>query len=141
MKEQLKKNAQKVLDRLIHLGVKDFEVFIEAKQGTNLELKDGQRDAFEIKNGLGFGLRVIKDNRMTFSYGLDFSKLAIDFVVKNCLESLPHYPADSCVSFVQAQKYADYLELRDQNFESISYDQKIDFLKHSGNGVWIYIQI
>jgi len=89
MDKTFKEKSQKIKDRLSKNHIKHFEIYIESKAGTNLEVKKAQRDVFEKKSGLGYGLRILDNNQMSFSYGSDFSASAIDFVITQCQQSLP----------------------------------------------------
>lgn len=128
MEFDLEKNAQKIKDRLAFLKVKDFEIFIEAKEGMNLEVREGKRDACEIKAGLAFGLRVFQDQKMAFSYGSDFSDSAIDFVIKQCQHAIVFQTADPHYELAEPQILPPSPTIEDPLYKQIGYQEKLDFL-------------
>jgi len=128
MNRNLKKVAKKIKDRLSVQNVKEFELYLEAKEGTNLEVKEGVRDVYENKMGLGFGLRILENHQMSFSYGSDFSDSAIDFVIDQCRQSLPFQNLDKNHTFAKTQQLPPGPQLADPSFSNIAYDEKLDFI-------------
>lgn len=128
MQNQLKKVAKKIKDRLAKNRVRDFEIYLESKEGTNLEVKDGARDVYEVKKGLGFGLRILKDDRIGFSYGSDFSTSAIDFVIERCRQSLAYQNKNKCHRFAIPKPLPSGLTLADPAFHNVSFDDKMALL-------------
>lgn len=70
--------------------IKDFEIYIEKVSGMTVEVKEGKVDSIDYDNSLGYGIRIIKNNRMGFSFGTDFSADAIRFVVDRAVSSANH---------------------------------------------------
>lgn len=128
MTKTLKSMAQKIRNRLHHSGLGAYEIYIESKQGMNLEVRAGQRDTCEIKSGLGFAVRVLKDQRLSYAYGSDFSDTAIDQVLKNSLDSIAFKQPDAAFGLVEDLAVTEVPDILDHKFESTSYEQKLSFL-------------
>lgn len=129
MKENLQSLSTKIKDRLAKQKLDAFEIYIEKKRGTLLEVKNGARDVLEHKAGLGFAVRVLKEGRLGFSYGFDFSELAIDQVIANACGALVYQKKDDLRQFAKDQNNSPRTIItQDEHFDQTTLNEKIEFL-------------
>lgn len=128
MQTLLKNSARRVADRIGRLGVREFEIYIESKKGTLLEIKNSEREVFEKKSGLAFAVRFIKDHHMAFAYGTDFGQAAIDAVLHTAKDSLPYQSNNKNHAFAQPAELPHAPPLQDPKFDRVSLKDKMDIL-------------
>lgn len=122
----LQKKARKVRDR-VNLRVKDFEVYVVQRFGENLEVKHGKRDVFEVKDSMGYALRLHQKGALSFAYGSDFGNAAIDAAIEQGLNALPFLKEHDGFSFTSPQKMPAGA-WADSEFAQIPYVQKFAFV-------------
>lgn len=128
MKLELKHYASLLRDRLHKNAVKNFEIYIERKRGSKLEVRKGQRDTCEIKSGLGYAVRIFEKNRTGFIYGSDFSESSLNHVIQSCLQTIHFKKADKCSVLVEPQPIMGKPQILDKQFDQIGMQDKLDFL-------------
>lgn len=79
----------------------DFaEVYLKSATSLSVEVKDQAVDAFESSIDFGYALRVIRDNRLGFSYSTD--KNAASSVIENAIEASRHTEQDPYLDLPQS---------------------------------------
>ncbi len=66
-------------------GADSAEVYVKSGRNLSVEVKGRVMDAFESSTGFGYSLRVIKDQRLGFSFSTDMQDA--DRVIENALEA------------------------------------------------------
>src|ERR1700690_2757116 len=84
--------AEDIIYRAIECGADQAEVFFRAARSLNIEVRDQLLDSLKSSKTFGYGLRVIKNGCLGFSYstGLDDS----GSVIKNAVDSAVHTDPD-----------------------------------------------
>lgn len=90
-------------DAVAGKGVRDFEIFLQARQGISLTVKNGKRDKIEAKDGLGYGIRILQGGRLGFGYGTNFSKDSVARVVEDVIANTTILSADPSFAFATVQ--------------------------------------
>lgn len=80
-----KEFAARILESAIKNDADQAEVFVKHTKNLSVDVKDQSADAFESSISFGYSLRVIKDNRLGFSYSTALDDW--DLVVKNAVET------------------------------------------------------
>lgn len=75
----------RLLGHALKAGVTQAEVYQSASRTLSVEVKSGEVEAMESAVGYGYGLRVIKDGRLGFSYSTDRAEAGR--VVETALET------------------------------------------------------
>lgn len=131
MEDLLRQQAQFLKSCMIAKGIAEFEIYLESRKGCNLEVKNGQRDVFEVKNGLGYAIRIFENGRSCFFYGTDFSRLVVDDIIAKAQGALPLVTQDPCHKVVSAEcRISTDLKITDPHFDKITFEEKLDFLRH-----------
>jgi len=58
----------KVIDEALRAGAQEAEIYFIQSKGITIEVKDKETEAFESFDESGYGLRIIKDGKVGFSY-------------------------------------------------------------------------
>lgn len=71
-----------------------FELFWEKSSSLSIEIKDGKLDHLSRATDEGLAIRVLKNQKMGFSYTFDLSRNAVEKAVRTALEIAELMPAD-----------------------------------------------
>ncbi|MCE5312651.1 MAG: TldD/PmbA family protein [Nitrospiraceae bacterium] len=118
-----KKEAQQLIEEAIRLGADEAEVFAKRAKSLNIEVKDGKIDALESSVTSGYGLRVIKNRRIGFSYSSGISDLAE--TAKRAVEAAAFTEQDDANCLPDASLPSD-VNIYDPAVASISEDAAIE---------------
>src|SRR4030042_4833868 len=77
--------AQELIRLALDKGADEAETFIGSSKNLSIEIRDQQIDALESSLTVGYSLRVIKDQRLGFSYSTD--KDAVISVAEKAVEA------------------------------------------------------
>ncbi|MBI4843663.1 MAG: TldD/PmbA family protein [Nitrospirae bacterium] len=78
--------AEDIMKQALRAGAEAAEVFIRSGRGTSVEAKDGEVEALEASHGAEIALRVLKNNRLGFSYVTGAN--GIEGIVRRAVECL-----------------------------------------------------
>lgn len=84
--------AAPIRRRLVECG-KDFELYLIKRTGISLVVKDGKRDSFDIRDSIGYAIRLFSNGKYVFGFGSEFSEKNIDELIKSLHEDLDLMPA------------------------------------------------
>jgi PmbA protein len=127
-----------IQDRLHKKSIKDFEIYILKKKGTNLAYKSHQKDLLELKEAWGFALRIIKEQRMGFSFGMAFSTDDIDNAISQAEKSLYYASQDSFHCFAPKPDRLYEANFADPCFNTIALEEKTAILKNMQTEILAY---
>ena len=119
-----------------------YEIYLAQVDSTSIEVKNQQIECFTTAESRGLGLRVLKDNRLGFSYATECTEEACEKVVERALTSASHASPDPCNGFpamtgplpnLNLFDNAGYAEPKDAKIEKLnmiedtarSYDKRI----------------
>jgi PmbA protein len=77
--------AEDIVSRAIDRGADQAEVFFRTARSLNIEVRDQMLESFKSSRTFGYGLRVIRDGCLGFSYSTGIDDSAS--VIKNALDS------------------------------------------------------
>ncbi len=121
----MKTELQKIKEVLAKQKIRHYEIFVKQSQGTTIEVKDLKLNALENQNTIGFGLRIVENQRVGFGYGTDFSDTALDSIVHNTRSTALVMEVNPFFQMVQKMDSLPGLKNRDQAFESITALQRL----------------
>lgn len=109
--------------------VDGYEIFLSSSEGTAVEVKAGEVEAFKVRSETGVGIRIIKDDRPGFGYTNVFVKEDIERMVRSAIDGSAGASVDSALCFAgktEANVKASELDLIDDGFEALSESAKIE---------------
>jgi PmbA protein len=116
-------------DHLEKTDCNHYEIYISQIASTSIEVKDQNIDCFTTAQSTGLGLRVIKDDRIGFSYTTLLTPESFDQIILNALTSAGNSSPDTLYGFPAKPILPVELDLLDSNFNLLSKDKKIERLK------------
>jgi PmbA protein len=115
--------SEKLLDLAMKSGADMAEVYQGASRTLSVDAKGGEVESIKRTVGFGYGLRVIKDQRLGFSYSTDKSEF--DRVVAGALESANYTESDEFLG-LPGPEIPGSPEIFDPAVESVSEEEAID---------------
>lgn len=82
------------VEKLRSHDVDKFELCFERSSSVGVEINDGKLDHLSRATDQGLALRLLKDQKMGFSYTFDLSREAVETAVKRALEIAELMPSD-----------------------------------------------
>jgi PmbA protein len=86
MPEDLKKTAQRVIERAVRRGAKQADAWAELSRESQVRVRDGDVEDLQQATSRGLGLRVISAGRLGFAYTSDLSDASLDTLVDRALQ-------------------------------------------------------
>jgi PmbA protein len=115
--------SEKLLDRAMKNGADMAEVYLEASRTLSADAKGGEVESIETTAGFGYGLRVIRDRRLGFSYSTDRNEM--ERAVMTALESAGYTERDEFLDLPEPEK-PETPEVYDPAIESINEKETIE---------------
>lgn len=109
--------------KLLAKQADEAEIFRETERSRTLETKKGEVDLFKESISEGYGVRVIKDNRMGFA----FSNRLDETLIERALDSAKIAEVDEHTALPEAQSYGKGVGF-DREIESLGIDTLLDFV-------------
>ncbi len=78
--------VQRILEEALRAGAEEAEGFLLRSRATVVDVKDGQVETFALADEAGLGLRVLRDQRMGFTFTSDLSAGGIRLLIENALQ-------------------------------------------------------
>jgi PmbA protein len=123
------KLAQDVVAKAASQGV-DAEAIVTNEVETEIKVDRGEIEQLSQSGSLGLGVRVIKNGQTGYAYTSDFSENSIDDTVKAAIELADVVTADEHRQLPDPEPIPDDdLRIFDSEFEKVSTEQKIEFVK------------
>ena len=123
-------------DCLIHLEdtlkenhTQHYEIYLSHVDSTSIEVKNQQIECFTTAQSNGLALRILKDNRMGFSYTTQFTKESFEKVLTRALTSSCYVSPDACNGFPCMNGPLPELNLFDTDGYALPKEAKIEKLK------------
>jgi PmbA protein len=105
--------AIKLMGTALKRGADETEVYVKTSKSLSIEVKEQEIDTLESSMTMGYCIRVIKDNRLGFSYSTNPDEM--DTVAENAIEAAKYSEPD------------DYLELPSALQPSVATPQPLIF--------------
>jgi PmbA protein len=91
------KLAAEIIAKAVKSGSDAAEVFIKSTEGVSAGAKDGEIEALEASHEVGIALRVIRDNRLGFSFATSDADADIEKMITDAVEGSRWTSADKYV--------------------------------------------
>jgi PmbA protein len=116
---------------LEHLHPDQFELYFESRTATRIESKDQQVESLTRAEDVGLSVRVIKDNRVGFSFTTSLDKNAIEKAVEASIEVARFMPEDPDLVFHNfgSSVYSN-IDILDQKGLSVPMSEKVQIAKN-----------
>jgi PmbA protein len=109
--------ASNLIDRAISTGDEQAEFFFKTAKSLSIDVKDQKIDTLETSVSYGYSVRVIKNNRVGFSYSNDLKEA--EKVIDNALEAAKYAEPDDFLGLPSYQR-PSAVEVYDNNIAMIS---------------------
>jgi PmbA protein len=106
-----------------------YEIYLSHVDSTSIEVKDQQIECFTTAQSNGLALRILKDNRMGFSYTTQFTKDSFEQVIARALTSARYASPEECNDFPSQTGPLPDLNLFDDDGYALPKEAKIEKLK------------
>ena len=85
--------AEEIISQAVKSGAEQAEVFMKSYKNLTVDIKGQEVDSLTSSLSYGYGLRVIRNNRLGFAYATDIKEK--DSVIKQAVESAGFSDEDS----------------------------------------------
>lgn len=137
--EDLEKIIEKAVGVLRKKSIEGYEIYINSYSQFDVESKDGKVDFLNVSQSTGMSIRVLKNQRMGFSY-LTVSKSSslkenwfekeVEKVIDDAISASEALSSDPCLEFAPILKEEPpFPPIFDGSLESISESKKIEKAK------------
>lgn len=109
--------AEDIVKKALSKGADSAEAFVSSGKGISVEVKDGEVDALEASLDAGIAVRVIKNNRLGFSFTTDIT--VADKVIDEAIEG-SRWSAEDIYNVIPAMLGSSYVPVFDSNIAGIS---------------------
>lgn len=115
-----------VLSGALSAGAQEAELFIQTARGLSVEVKELQPESIETYNTFGYGLRIIKDGKVGFSYSTHQEHFK-DVIIRAIASSI-HVNAQDINKFPSLGKinYNMEMDIYDENVNSLNSDDALN---------------
>jgi PmbA protein len=114
--------ADDIMRKALSRGCAAAEVFIKQSNGISVEAKDGQVEALEASKGFGLALKVVKKQKLGFSFTTD--KENIEQTISSAVQSTEWTGIDEYVGISVLQS-SDEVLIYDERINTIKEDDVI----------------
>lgn len=124
--KRLQDTATKIKDR----KADDFEIFISRQLNTEIDSKDLKVESLTQSEDLGLSIRLLKDQKLGFSFTTHLTDQTIDQAILSALEMATVMPADTYTSFTRFadHQYSEMNQFDDEGV-AIALSEKIEIAK------------
>jgi len=106
-----------------------FEIYLSHVDATSIEVENQQIECFTTAQSKGLSLRLLKDNRVGFSYSTECTEESFENVITRALTSARYASPDECNGFPSLTGPFPELNLFDNDGYSLPKEAKIERLK------------
>jgi PmbA protein len=119
--------AIKLMEIVLKKGADKAEVYVKISKSLGIEVKEQKIDTLESSMTMGYCIRVVKDNRLGFSYSTNPDE--IDIVAENAIEAAKYSEPDEYLelpSAIQPSVVTPQPLIFDNDIASLSEDEAIN---------------
>jgi PmbA protein len=127
-------NLREIADQCIR-GVKKrrldaYEVYLSQSVSTSIEVRDGELESFKRAQTLGLALRIIKDQRLGFSYSTGSDGPAVNGMIQAAIDGAANLSSDPFYGFPTPPRDIKPIpDIYDERMGRISEQEKIEKAK------------
>jgi len=111
------------------MDIDHYELYLSQVESTFIEVKEQQIECFTSAQRKGLSLRVLKDNRLGFSYCTEITNKSFDRLISNAIMSAKNTSPDEFHGFPETSKPLPQLVVFDHSISSIPKEEKIEKVK------------
>ena len=115
--------AEEIISQAVKSGADQAEVFMKSYKNLTVDIKGQEVDSLTSSLSYGYGLRVIRNNRLGFAYATDIKEK--NSVIKQAVESAGFSDEDSCLGLPEPSEPAE-IGVYDPAVSDIKEDDAID---------------
>jgi len=115
--------AEEIISQAVKSGAEQAEVFMKSYKNLTVDIKGQEVDSLTSSLSYGYGLRVIRNNRLGFAYATDIKEK--DSVIKQAVESAGFSDEDSCLGLPEQSEPAQ-IEVYDPAVSDMKEDDAIN---------------
>jgi PmbA protein len=94
-----KEIADECIQQIKTRRVDGYEIYLTQSFSTSIEVRDEELDSFKRAQSMGIGLRIIKDQRLGFSYCSSFDAPEIARMIQAAIDGATNLPSDPFYGF------------------------------------------
>lgn len=107
-----------------------FETYLVGYRSLSVEVKDQELDFLEVAEERGAALRVIKDEKLGFSFSSTLAEQDLERMVENALFSSTPIPQDPCYTFAEPpESLPEVRGLLDPEIAAVSRERKVELAR------------
>jgi PmbA protein len=115
------------VQRIKKRRIDGYEIYLSQSISTSIEVRDGELESFTRAQSTGIGLRVIKDQRLGFSYLSSFGTSEIDGMIAAAIDGAANLPPDpSCGFPPPPSDFGPSPDVYDERIRRISAQERIE---------------
>ena len=115
--------AEEIISQAVKSGAEQAEVFMKSYKNLTVDIKGQEVDSLTSSLSYGYGLRVIRNNRLGFAYATDIKEK--DSVIKQAVESAGFSDEDSFLGLPEQSEPAQ-IEVYDPAVSDMKEDDAIN---------------
>ncbi len=124
----IKEFPYQIIELAEKTGADHAEVYASSSKSLSIEIKKQAVDAVEDSVSFGYSLRIIKNNRLGFSYSTDISE--VESVVRNAVETAKWADEDLYLALPQKDSASALeLEIFDDGIKNINREQAVEHVR------------
>lgn len=119
--------ADKCVQRIKTHRVDGYEIYLAQSVSTSIEVRDEVLEAFKRAQSMGVGLRIIKDQRLGFSYCSSFDAPEITRMIQAAIDGAANLPSDRFYGFPAPRRnLRPAPDIYDERIKHISARERIE---------------
>ena len=126
MEKEFSEFAKSGLEKAKKMGADHAEIFVVKSRSLEVEVKDGKIDEMKQSESNGVGLRVIKNNRLGFSFSSDFRDTAVDKMIHQAIKNSSYNDEDPYLALPEISQSYPKLSLTDPKQGQYTMKEKLD---------------
>jgi PmbA protein len=118
----------RIIEMAAKAGADQAEVYVNSSKALSIEIKNQAIDAVEDSISFGYSLRIIKNNRLGFSYSTDVCEM--ESVVRSAVETAKWTDEDLCLALPQENSApTSELEIFDNAIKNIDREKAVEHVQ------------
>ncbi len=124
-------NPREIADECVQVikkrRVDGYEIYLSQSISTSIEVRDGELESFKRAQSTGLGLRIIKDQRLGFSYCSSFDVPEIARMIEAAIDGAANLSSDPFYGFpAPPRDLSPIPDIYDERIRRISAQERIE---------------
>jgi len=117
--------ASQVLKRTLSAGADQAEVYVSQENALSIDVLDQKLESSDTISSGGISIRVIKDNRLGFSYTASFDDDSISELIGSAIHNSRNTHADQFIDFPESPARVPEVKTYDRSADVIAFGEKL----------------